>query len=79
VPSRTRATGLAEVPESPSSSVQRARQQLAERLRDIRRDGGEFVHAMEWGESGKPAELGAYLAGVLLRKGARDLIMGIPH
>jgi transcriptional regulator with XRE-family HTH domain len=28
------------VPESPSSSVQRARQQLAERLRDIRRDAG---------------------------------------
>jgi hypothetical protein len=43
------------------------------------RDGGEFVHAMEWGPVGKPAELGAYLAGVLLRKGARDLIEGIPH
>jgi transcriptional regulator with XRE-family HTH domain len=28
------------VPESPSSSVQRARQQLAERLRDLRRDAG---------------------------------------
>jgi Domain of unknown function (DUF5753)/Helix-turn-helix domain len=28
------------VPESPSSSVQRARQQLAERLRDMRRDAG---------------------------------------
>lgn len=28
------------MPESPSSSVQRARQQLAERLRDIRRDAG---------------------------------------
>jgi hydroxymethylbilane synthase len=43
------------------------------------RDGGEFVHAMEWGPVNKPAELGAYIAGVLLRKGARDLIMGIPH
>jgi hydroxymethylbilane synthase len=43
------------------------------------RDGGEFVHAMERGPVGKPAELGAYLAGVLLRKGARDLIEGIPH
>jgi hydroxymethylbilane synthase len=43
------------------------------------RDGGEFVHAMEWGTLDKPAELGAYIAGVLLRKGARDLIAGIPH
>ncbi len=43
------------------------------------RDGGEFAHAMEWGPASQPAELGAYIAGVLLRKGARDLIMGIPH
>jgi hydroxymethylbilane synthase len=43
------------------------------------RDGGEFVHAMEWGPVSQPAELGAYIAGVLLRKGARDLISGIPH
>jgi hydroxymethylbilane synthase len=42
-------------------------------------DGGEFVHAMEWGEADRPAELGAYLAGVLLRKGAGELITGIPH
>ena len=34
---------------------------------------------MEWGPVNQPAELGAYLAGLLLRKGARDLIMGIPH
>jgi hydroxymethylbilane synthase len=53
--------------------------QLALRGMVFTRDGGEFVHAMEWGEVGRPAELGAYLAGVLLRKGARDLIMGIPH
>jgi len=53
--------------------------QLALRGMVFTRDGGEFVHAMEWGPAGKPAELGAYLAGVLLRKGARDLIMGIPH
>jgi hydroxymethylbilane synthase len=53
--------------------------QLALRGMVFTRDGGEFVHAMEWGPVGKPAELGAYLAGVLLRKGARDLIMGIPH
>jgi hydroxymethylbilane synthase len=42
-------------------------------------DGGEFVHAMESGPANRPAELGAYVAGVLLRKGARDLITGIPH
>jgi hydroxymethylbilane synthase len=42
-------------------------------------DGGEFVHAMEWGPVSRPAELGAYLAGVLLAKGARDLIDGIAH
>jgi hydroxymethylbilane synthase len=53
--------------------------QLALRGMVFTRDGGEFVHAMEWGAPGKPAELGAYIAGVLLRKGARDLIMGIPH
>ena len=53
--------------------------QLALRGMVFTRDGGQFVHAMEWGPASKPAELGAYLAGVLLRKGARDLIMGIPH
>jgi len=53
--------------------------QLALRGMVFTRDGGEFAHAMEWGPVGRPAELGAYLAGVLLRKGARDLIMGIPH
>jgi len=53
--------------------------QLALRGMVFTRDGGEFIHAMEWGPVGQPAELGAYLAGVLLRKGARDLIMGIPH
>jgi hypothetical protein len=40
------------VPESPSSSVQRARQQLAERLRDIRLDaalnGKALSHAAGW-------------------------------
>jgi hydroxymethylbilane synthase len=53
--------------------------QLALRGMVFTRDGGEFVHAMEWGPAGQPAELGAYIAGVLLRKGARDLIDGIPH
>jgi hydroxymethylbilane synthase len=53
--------------------------QLALRGMVFTRDGGEFAHAMEWGPATRPAELGAYLAGLLLRKGARDLIMGIPH
>jgi hydroxymethylbilane synthase len=53
--------------------------QLALRGMVFTRDGGEFAHAMEWGPASQPAELGAYIAGVLLRKGARDLIMGIPH
>lgn len=53
--------------------------QLALRGMVFTRDGGEFAHAMEWGPVNKPAELGAYIAGVLLKKGARDLIMGIPH
>jgi len=53
--------------------------QLALRGMVFTRDGGEFAHAMEWGPASRPAELGAYVAGVLLRKGARDLIMGIPH
>ena len=53
--------------------------QIALRGMVFTRDGGEFVHAMEWGPVNQPAELGAYLAGVLLRKGARDLITGIPH
>jgi hydroxymethylbilane synthase len=53
--------------------------QLALRGMVFTRDGGEFAHAMEWGPANKPAELGAYVAGMLLRKGARDLIAGIPH
>lgn len=53
--------------------------QLALRGMVFTHDGHEFVHAMEWGEVDRPAELGAYVAAVLLRKGARDLIMGIPH
>jgi hydroxymethylbilane synthase len=53
--------------------------QLALRGMVFTPDGGEFVHAMEWGPAAKPAELGAYLAGLLLQKGAGDLIAGIPH
>jgi hypothetical protein len=40
VPSGTPSTVSPEVAESPSSSVQRARQQLADRLRDLRLDAG---------------------------------------
>jgi hydroxymethylbilane synthase len=43
------------------------------------RDGGEFVRSHEWAPVEKAAELGAYVAGDLLRKGARDLIADIPH
>jgi hydroxymethylbilane synthase len=53
--------------------------QLALRGMVFTSDGGEFVQAMEWGPIEKPAELGAYIAGLLVRKGARDLIAGIPH
>lgn len=43
------------------------------------RDGSRFVHSQEWSAPDKGADLGAYVAGDLLRKGARDLIDGIPH
>jgi hypothetical protein len=44
------------VPESPSSSVQRARQQLAERLRDIRRDAGMDGRALSAAAGWNPAK-----------------------
>jgi hypothetical protein len=44
------------VPESPSSSVQRARQQLAERLRDIRRDAGLDGRALSVAAGWNPAK-----------------------
>lgn len=53
--------------------------QLALRGMVFTRDGGEFVYAMEWGPVDAPVELGAFIAAVLLRKGARGLIDGIPH
>jgi hydroxymethylbilane synthase len=43
------------------------------------RDGAEFAHAMEWDLPKRAAELGGYVGATLLRKGARDLIDGIPH
>lgn len=43
------------------------------------RDGGTFAYAHEWDSRDRAFELGAYVAGVLSRKGARDIIAGIPH
>ncbi|MEU8801129.1 hydroxymethylbilane synthase [Spirillospora sp. NPDC048819] len=43
------------------------------------RDGSTFVHSHEWSAPDKGEHLGAYVAGDLLRKGARDLIGGIAH
>ncbi|MDA2805689.1 hydroxymethylbilane synthase [Nocardiopsis suaedae] len=43
------------------------------------REGGKFAYAQEWDAPDRAAELGAYVAAVLLRKGARGIIDGIPH
>jgi hydroxymethylbilane synthase len=43
------------------------------------RDGGQFAYAHEWDTTEHPFELGAFVAATLNRKGARDLIAGIPH
>ena len=43
------------------------------------REGAQFAYAHEWDSRDRPFELGAYVAGVLNRKGARDIIAGIPH
>ncbi|MEV4676587.1 hydroxymethylbilane synthase [Actinomadura sp. NPDC049382] len=53
--------------------------QLSLRAMVFTRDGSEFVHSHEWAPPDKGEDLGAYVAGDLLRKGARDLIGGIPH
>lgn len=53
--------------------------QLSLRGMVFTRDGSRFVHAQEWAPPDKGPDLGAYVAGDLLRKGARDLIDGIPH
>ncbi|MDL4816639.1 hydroxymethylbilane synthase [Actinomadura opuntiae] len=42
-------------------------------------DGSRFVHSQESSPPEKGEDLGAHVAGDLLRKGARDLIEGIPH
>jgi transcriptional regulator with XRE-family HTH domain len=51
-----RTTGSPNVPESPSSAVQRARQRLAERLRDIRRDAGMDGRALSAAAGWNPAK-----------------------
>ncbi|MFI0485722.1 hydroxymethylbilane synthase [Actinomadura sp. 9N215] len=53
--------------------------QLSLRGMVFTRDGSQFVHSHEWSPPDKGGDLGAYVAGDLLRKGARDLIDGIPH
>ncbi|WP_205718692.1 hydroxymethylbilane synthase [Actinomadura sp. WMMA1423] len=53
--------------------------QLSLRGMVFTRDGSRFVHSQEWSAPGKGEDLGAYVAGDLLRKGARDLIAGISH
>jgi hydroxymethylbilane synthase len=42
-------------------------------------DGGQFVYAHEWDEPDRAPELGAIVAATLARKGARQIIAGIPH
>jgi hydroxymethylbilane synthase len=42
-------------------------------------DGGRFVHAHEWDKPDRATELGATVAAALTRKGARQIIAGIPH
>ncbi|MFI6637432.1 hydroxymethylbilane synthase [Nonomuraea fuscirosea] len=43
------------------------------------REGGQFAYAHEWDSPSRPEELGGYVAAVLARKGARNIIRGIPH
>jgi hydroxymethylbilane synthase len=43
------------------------------------RDGGHFAYAQEWDKPNRAPELGAIVAATLARKGARDIIAGIPH
>ncbi len=54
--------------------------QLSLRGMVFSRDGSRFAHAHIWGErDNDPAVLGARVAAELLRQGARDIIVGIPH
>lgn len=42
-------------------------------------EGGEFAYAHERDKPDRAQELGAYVAATLTRKGARQIIAGIPH
>ncbi|GAA4630115.1 hydroxymethylbilane synthase [Actinoallomurus vinaceus] len=42
-------------------------------------EGDTFAYAHEWDKPDRAPELGAYVAATLVRKGARDIIAGIPH
>jgi hydroxymethylbilane synthase len=42
-------------------------------------DGGKFAYAHEWDQRDRAVELGGYVAATLARKGARDIIQGIPR
>jgi hydroxymethylbilane synthase len=41
-------------------------------------EGAHFAYAQEWDGYDRAFELGAYVAGMLVRKGVRDIITGIP-
>lgn len=43
------------------------------------RDGSRWAYASEWEKPHRAEELGVSVAAALMRKGARDLIDGIPH
>ncbi|MQA94572.1 MAG: hydroxymethylbilane synthase, partial [Streptosporangiales bacterium] len=43
------------------------------------REGGTFAYAHEWDKPDRAPELGAIVAATLARKGARNIIAGIPH
>ncbi|WP_411145561.1 hydroxymethylbilane synthase [Streptomyces sp. x-80] len=54
--------------------------QLSLRGMVFSRDGSRFVHAHLWGEGmNEPAVLGSRVCAELLRQGAREIIVGIPH
>ncbi|MGH8883049.1 MAG: hydroxymethylbilane synthase, partial [Stackebrandtia sp.] len=43
------------------------------------REGGTFAYAHEWDKPDRAHELGAIVAAILARKGARHIIAGIAH
>ncbi|GAA2450774.1 hydroxymethylbilane synthase [Actinomadura vinacea] len=53
--------------------------QLSLRGMVFTREGAHFAYAQEWDSRTRAYELGVYVAATLARKGARDIIAGIPH